>query len=193
MGPPVEPPPRSPDRQAKDYRVDSDRDRAEQSRHQRRRHRDDAEYNPRRPGGAAVTQPPQPPASERQGEAARRDRHKRHHQHQQSREPCRGLRADPWPEPRHSGHGHPGRQPQERRRPEAAPLDTSAIVHTSSDPNPGPGASPDAVRERYSSAVNLPGRGREKRGAGQMPGRERETVSRSRRRGRYPERRLDNV
>ena len=88
---------------------------------------------------------------------------------------------------------HPGRQPQERRRPEAAPLDTSAIVHTLSHPNPGPGASPDAVRERYSSAVNLPGRGREKRGAGQMPGRERETVSRSRRRGRQPERRLDNV
>ena len=78
MGPPVEPPPSHPDRQAKDYRVDGDRDRAEQSRHKRRRHRDDAEYNPRRPGGAAVTQPPQPPATKRQGQAARRDRKQRH-------------------------------------------------------------------------------------------------------------------
>ena len=77
MGAPVEPPPRSPDRQAKHDCIDSDRDRAEQSRHKRRRHRDDAEYDPRRPGGAAVTQTPQPPASERQGQAARRDRQQR--------------------------------------------------------------------------------------------------------------------
>ena len=60
---PVEPPPSHPDRQAKHDCIDSDRDRAEQSRHKRRRHRDDSEHNPRRPSGAPVTQPPQTPAA----------------------------------------------------------------------------------------------------------------------------------
>ena len=102
------------------------------------------------------------------------------------------------PEEHSGGREHPGRQPQERKRPEAAPFVRFPFdEHVPSDPNPEPGASPDEAsghprhrgepdggRARSvdgpSPVANRLCRGRAKQGTGQMPGRERETVSRSR-------------
>ena len=120
--PPRKPPPCHPHRQAEQRRVDGDRKRPEQPRHKRRRYRDRAKPDAGHPGGAAIAKPPQPPATERQGQAAGRDKNQRSRRHQQSDRPhagsgrCCRIRHQAHRRGRH----HSGRQPQERQRPKSA-------------------------------------------------------------------------
>ena len=112
------PPPCPPHRQAEHRCVDGDRKRPEQPRHKRRHYRDSAKPDARHPGRTVKPQPPQPPAAERQRQAARRDENQRSRRHQQSDRPlagpgrCRRIRHESHRRARH----HSGRQPQERQR-----------------------------------------------------------------------------
>ena len=86
-----------PRRQAECNRTDGDRDRAEQPGRQRHR----AEGDARGPDAEPVAEPTEPPASERQRQAARRERRQRHplrpHRRQSRPQPSRRDRVRPYP------------------------------------------------------------------------------------------------
>ena len=76
---------------------------------------------------AMLAEPPDATAAERQRQAAGRDHHQRTGQHRQHR--CRqaGTRMRPrlGQESHQRLRHHPGRQPQQRQRPEPAPVEQS--------------------------------------------------------------------
>ena len=142
--PPHQAPPGDPHRQAEHRRIDGDGDRPQQPRHQGRRHRHRAEPDARRPGAAAIAQAPDPAARQRQRQAAGRDRDQRSCRHQQHRRPHAGsvrqpvLRQEANRRRRHD----PGRQPQQRQRPEPPSSPEPAVFHAVPIQPPRRGSTP---------------------------------------------------
>lgn len=124
---PVQEPGRYPDGQAQYHGTDHDRDRPKQPCNNRGGDRDSTKRDPRRPGRAPVLQAPQPPAPQRQRQAARDHREQRYRHHEKL---GRGRFSGPLHEADHRRSDNPGRQPQQGEQPEAALPDHSPVpVH----------------------------------------------------------------
>ena len=103
--PPREPEPGNPDWQAEQDCTDSDRDRAQQSRHDRRCDGNRAQAGSGKPGGPPVAETPEQATAERQWQAAKRDLTQR----PRPRRDCRDHAF--WPESYRRLRNDPGRKP----------------------------------------------------------------------------------
>ena len=115
------------------HRADGDRHRPEQPRKHRRRHGQRAEHDTGPPGGAPVAQPPEPPAAQRQRQAAgRQPRPATPPAISAPRRPTSPGRA-PRPPPAGTAPPpaatSPARQPEQRQQPE--PVACGSIPHSS--------------------------------------------------------------
>ena len=151
---PRQPVPRYPYRRAERRREECDRHRAEQPRHQRCRNRHRAEPGARHPRPVPKAQPPQPPAPERERQAAGCYRHQGSGHCRRRREPHAGLRPRPACEADDRRRGHPGRQPQKSQCPEPPPCYRVRSRHASPEPEQRCGANTNgqATARRLSSS-----------------------------------------